>query len=508
MLKKSLLMAASAAIVTCGAIGAANAGELKLTLRDVNVNLSENPDNTKHTDTDWGAGGQGSSVDINGFAGPNGSVAPREGRSIDKGFIPVFKPDVGPNGFTFEHVVLADERMGGLTNPVGGFYEIDVFEVTGAATFSEVTRFDIEIGGSALPMFKEDVNCANAIRAGSDNIHSLSANTASGGQSIHVGEMTANCNVTVSQGGPSTLPDRAIGWVLPIETKACGELVVSMTVTRQDPVLGGQIVDTFSHIIQECKDSLEAKFAGEQVKIDYFTDFQSFLLGEFHEPSLWARIGELTLDIHHWLVDLKEENKSSHTNVFDVSDIARWRLTLQFGNLRGIKSVAIDGRQADVLDRVANEARFTLTNAELRSLFCLETADGFDKGQTDWGCVQSVKIHAFGPHDGNINNGPIDHQLVLVEVSELDLTPDTCSGAHCVKFFTPEEEGEGFMLAEPPQDGHQFWSVRLGRRQQLAGDQRLPRHGDPDRRHRRSQGPRHRTRTRLRRCDVRRDLQG
>lgn len=444
MWKKTFLTAASAAVITCGAFGVAHAGELKLKLRDVNIQGDE-PSDTQHTDTD------AAETDINGNFSPNGNVAPRDARSVDKPFD------------DSTHVYIAEERMGGVSNPIGGFYEIDVFEVTGAATFTQVTRFDISVGGSADPWFKEDVNCANAIRSGSDQVFSLSANNVGANGGITAGTNSASCNVTIQQGGNGLSPDRTIGWVLPIEIKNCvdgAELIVAMTVRREDPVTDEVTVDDIEHPIAVCKDSVKADFAGSDLKIDYFTDFRSFLVGEEHEPALYATVGRVFLDLHHTLVDLKEEDKNSHTNVFDVSDVASWDIVFGFDDLQGIKDMCIEGEFTDVcadqLDYVLDEVRFFLTNQEIRDLFGLETANGFDKGGKDEGFAADITLHAFGPNSSNPNNGPIDHQLVVVSSSEINLTPTACIPAHCVKFFSPEIEGEGRLIADLQKTGISF----------------------------------------------------
>ncbi|MEM8770370.1 MAG: hypothetical protein AAGD92_01860 [Pseudomonadota bacterium] len=460
MLKKTLLTTASVVVASCGVIGAAQAGELKLKLRDVNIKEIDDgeidPDFTLHTDTDGNGG-----IDANGFAGPNGNVAPRNARSIDK----PFAAKAGELAAT--QVVLAEERMGGESNPIGGFYEIDVFEVTGAATFTEVTRFDISLDGDIDAWFKEDVNCANAIRAGSDNVHSVSANTAAGGQPILAGENIANCNVTIQQGGNGLLPDSTIGWVLPIEVKNCvdgAELIISMVVTRQDPVTGGTIVDDISHPVAVCKDSLKAEFAFNPVKIDYFTDFTSFLVDpdweddvEEHVATFYADVGGMFVDLHHNLVDLKEEDKSSQTNVFDVSDIASLDLVVQFDDpeLIGIKEVELDGAPG-VINRTDGTVTWDFNNAQIQDIFGLSPADGEDKGEKDLGDLVLFTVHAFGPESSNPFNGPIKHQDARVLTADFNLTPDTCFGFHCVKFFTPESEGDGQQVAELNKTGITF----------------------------------------------------
>ena len=464
MFKKTLLTTASVVVATCGAITAADAGQLKLRLIDVNVNTTPDPSASMHIDKDL-------HVDANGSSGPNGTGYPLGTRSIDKGFVDEVKPEG-----VFSHVVIADERMGGVDNPIGGFYEIDVFEVTGGASLGETARFDISLEGDADAWFKKDVNCNNAIRAGSDDIHSVSATTAVGGQSIKAGEREANCFVNLADGEGASVPDTAVGWLLPIETKECGDLVVKIVVTRDQGNAGSLVTET-SHRIQTCEDSLKSQWGYFPVKIDYFADFRSFLIDpnyydgkEEHVASLWAHTGAVRFDIHRFLVDLKENNKESHTNVFDLNDIDHYELVVSFEDLTGISKVELyngDRWEFATLDYVANTASWHLSRSEVGAQFCLETANGHDKGTKDRGCLNWIKIHAFGPKSNDPNNGPIDHQIAVVTESEFYLTPDECSGDHCVKFFSPELEGIGEQVAHLNKTGIVFgpfdWVTEPGR---------------------------------------------
>ena len=466
MLKKTLLTTASVVVATCGAISlgsTAAAGDLKLRLHDVNVKCELDTDYTLHSDKDC-------NPDVNNSDGPQGQITPVGARSIDKGF--AYFPDK-PD---FTHAVLADERMGGADNPVGGLYEIDIYEISEGSTFvSDFTRFDIFLEGSALPMFKEDLNCVNALRAGSDSIHSLAAATAAGGQKILTGETEANCLVNTQEGQAGLSPDTAVGFALPIETKACGDLTVRVIASDPD---GFVATRETAHTIQTCEDSIESKFAYYPVKIDYAADFRSFLVDpnvydgrEEHVSTLWAHVGWLKFNINHFLVDLKESNKNLHTNVFDVSDIAGYDLVVAFENLRGIEEVEICNYaycSSGTLDRDTNTVSWSLNNTDVRNQFCLETANGFNKGETDYGCLNWVKIHAWGDKSHNYpEDGPIDHQIAVIAKSEFHLTPDNCTGAHCVKFFTPEEEGVGEQIAQLDKTGIVFgpfdWSTDAGR---------------------------------------------
>ena len=454
MFKKTLLATASVVVATCGAITAAQAGQLKVRLHDVNLS-DPYSDRSKHFDRNYDG-----PYDINGSPGPaagNPNI-PTGDRSIDKGFR-VEKKTVGSSVIDFAHVVIADERVITPETPASGLYEIDLFEVAGLATFTEQMRIDIRLLGDADPMWKEDLNCAAVLRPGSDNVHSVSAAaTADPDGGIQEGLTTASCFVTTTTTTTGVVGDSALGFALPINSKACGDLIVEITATRLF-VDGSTSVDTSSHIIQECEDSLKADSGFYPVKIDYFADFRSFLIDpdphddkDVHIARLWAETGAIKFDIHHFLTDLKEANKESEENVFDVTDIEAYRLTVAFEDLTGIETVKLGGMPADVIDRVENTVSWSFDQNDLRSKFCLDYWDG-TKGSKDEGCYVWFSVHAYGPKSGNPNNGPIDHQDAFIVVSEFVLTDGENNNVHPVPFFEVEEELVGAKVAQLDKTG-------------------------------------------------------
>ncbi len=475
-MKKLLLNAATVAFVACGAVSTAQAGELKLRLHNVNtfdVDSSTSEESTIHID-------RNDAVDLNGFSGPQGEAAPTGKYSVDKGEI--FKTTiVGGEAVESSAAVIAEERFRSDSHALGGIFEVDIFEITGGATFSGFATFDIEIGGSSDPWFKEDVNCVNALRAGSDNVESQASFTSTGGQSIIAGENNAQCVVQVTEGAAGVFGDRAIGWALPIAMKDCGDLIVSMDITRQDPVSGAPNTVNVSHTIAVCEDSLDfsVEFGGS--KIDYFTDFKSFLEpidDEPHVATLYADIGAVYASLYQNRVWLKAD-KADDNGVVDYRDIDNLFVDIEFEDLTGIEDVQIDGRSADVLDRINNVAAFVFSTAEVRDLFGIVdqlNGDGdFIKGAHVEGPKLPVTIHAFGPSvsKSTPGQGPIDHQEVILARAEFDLRPQKedgvdsgldCTGTAgdggdvhdlgCVK-FTPEIEGP-YTLAGLDKTGVNF----------------------------------------------------
>lgn len=470
MIKKYALAAATAAVATGGIMSAAQAGELKLALRNVNV-YQESPSEVEHIDEDNGP-------DLNGATGPQGADSgfPTGLRSIDKGFINKVT-DIDGTLVNTSHVAVARERManegdlvvnGTSFDGVGGRYEVDVFEITGGATFNGAVRFDIRLTGSANPVFKENVNCVNALRAGSDNIHSQSAATAASGVPIRAGNTEANCNVFVTESGglngegEPIRADRAIGWWLPILSQDCGDLIVEMDVTRIDPFEGPSTV-TISHLIQTCKDSIKVDVNADGTKVDYYTDFKTFLTVGDHEPTLWDDIGEIGVMFHQNLVDLKAEDpKENAEAIFEISDVEGAQLVLQFDDLQGIESVEIRDADDDefrvarriagadyFLDSDTNTAVFNFDHDDLLDIFGLETVlnedDEFVKGgksgatfDPDTGFAV-VSIHAFNVGDKvSLGVGAIDHQIITVSSFQFFLTPNSCIPAHCAKFTDPD----------------------------------------------------------------------
>lgn len=165
MFKTKLMTTASAVVVATGALSlgtmSAQAGQLKIEMADVNIQCQEV--DTLHKDVNC------EEVDINGFANPNTS-GPTGKRSIDKGWISIVK-ETG----TFNHVAVADEREINENTPASGLYEVNLFEIEDGSTFTPTIRVEIQLSGSGDPWFKEDANCIDVLRAGSDNVFSRAA---------------------------------------------------------------------------------------------------------------------------------------------------------------------------------------------------------------------------------------------------------------------------------------------------------------------------------------------
>ena len=460
MLKKKLLTTASAVVVACGAMsiaaGSAQAGQLKVRMTDVNIQCYEGPGDqdvpvvlseTQHFDRDC------YETDVNGNIGPN--TGPTNHRSIDKGFVDIIKPEG-----TFSHIAIADEREINEVTPASGLFEVDLFEIESGSTFTDTVKIEINLSGDSDPWFKEDANCSDVIRAGSDNVFSEAAYKASldiePDGAIQADKNRAVCYVDVTRDNP-VAPDSAIGFALPIKMKHCGDMVIELAVTR----LANSGVDlgteTTSHQFVECRDSLQSDSGYYPTKIDYFHNFRTFLVDpnphdefEIHEPSLWSTTGALHFDIWHYLTDLKYEfgdNKTAEQNVFDVSDIDSYHLTVQFDDLTGISSFELGGMPGE-LDRYENTASWYLNEEQFASKFCLGDSERV-KGSGDRGCTVPFTIHAYGKDYYGDYWGPIDHQELVITKSKFYFDDyETNNQPHPVPFLAYETEQEGAVVGQ------------------------------------------------------------
>ncbi len=449
MFKKKLMTTASAVVVACGAMtiaaGSAQAGQLKVKMADVNIQCNDYEVHTQHFDTDCYG------VDVNGNVGPN--QGPTEHRSIDKGFIDIIKPEG-----TFSHIAIADEREINEVTPASGLFEVDLFEIEDGATFTPTIKVEINLSGDSDPWFKEDQNCIDVLRAGTDNVFSQSAFKddlavePDGG--IQADKNRAVCYIRTTESG-ATAPDSAIGFALPIKMKHCGDMFIELTVTRFIEGVGPIGTETTSHQFVECRDSLHSDSGYYPTKIDYFHNFRTFLVDpnphdniEVHEPSLWATTGALHFDIWHYLTDLKYEfgdNKTAEENVFDVSDIDSYELVVQFDDLTGIEGFALGGMYAS-LNRVNNTASWYLTEEQFASKFCLGDSERI-KGSGDYGCTQPFTIHAYGKDYYGDYWGPIDHQELVITKSKFYFDDyETNNQPHPVPFLAYETEQEGALV--------------------------------------------------------------
>jgi|GEM_PF-4012234 len=467
MLKTKLMTTASAVVVATGALSlgtmSAQAGQLKVEMADVNIQCQEI--DTLHKDVNC------SEVDINGFANPN-TAGPTGKRSIDKGWIHVVK-ETG----TFSHVAVADEREINENTPASGLYEVNLFEIESGSTFTPTIRVEIQLSGDADPWFKEDANCIDVLRAGSDNVFSRAAFKPSAEQdadgAIQADKNRAVCFISTTQTG-SAAADSAIGFALPIKTKACGDMVIDMTVTRFVEGVGETGTETTGHLFQECKDSIDSYSGYYPTKVDYLSDFRSFLVDpnphddvEVHKASLWANTGFLQFDIHHNLTDLKWEGKGDEENVFDVSDIDTYYLEVQFDDLTGIKDFKLGGPggMPGYLDRDNNVVYWELDEHQFAEKFCLGDTDNA-KGTTDEGCGQEFHLVAYGPKDGSIYNGPIDHQELIISQSRIYFDDYETDGLHPAPFLAYEDEQVGAVVGHILKTGINFgpfdWSTSVG----------------------------------------------
>ena len=438
MLKKTLLAAASVAAVS---IGAASAGELKVRLINVNTGAGD------HTDTN-----------VEGCPGN-----PLLGLTNCTGKVTVEKPFVDTDGDGVDNAVeIAAERfVDDVLHPVQGHFEVEIYDITGEPSLRDPSTVIIEVGGTAMPFWKEDLSFPQIVRPGSDGIFSAVAEPISG-DLIERGRTTASAILT-----PSTengiLIENAIGFVLPLEFNKCdaGQTVdVTITVVSDIPG-GGANTRSDTTTIAVCGDSLVSGLVFNEIKVDYATDFKSWLIDpnpsddvEEHVASRFAEFGMVAVSLEANLVDLKAPI-GDPVGIFGIEDIEYYTLELTFEDLTGIKTARLDGVEPVEINRAEQTVRWVLAGGDLAAVFPNIAAGGVMKGDeiTDSAIIE---LEAFGPGkpkfeevpDGKggtttvaTGAGAIDHQQVDVTINQFKLTPEKDLTKTAIEFsikFDPE----------------------------------------------------------------------
>ena len=446
MMKKILMTATAAAAMSFGVAGAANAGELQLELRNVNIGDAD------HTDTNIGFETlcDGSLV--------FGLTACTFEQTVEAPF-----PGL-PNA------VWAIERfVDALNHPIEGHFEVDLNDDTDLPSIRENSTISITLSGTANPTWKDNFSVPELIRPGSDSIFSSAAepieNVVEGGTTASFiftpGDTVTENPVT---GDIVTLNAReeAVGFLLPIQVTTCGNVDVTITVTTTAAVAGGTGGATQTNersattTILDCNGSVAPKIAEGGAKIDYREDFKSFsVLNEStgaHDQTTEIVIGELGLTTLANLVDLKAPKNPDNDNliqeaIFDArSDIAQIDFDLVFDSLLGIKYIMLGDR---VTHRVTGDeylsgiVSFSLDNGDLRSLLpdVTRRIRTMDKGDMNMDTFP-VKLIAFpagersGPKEIEVEKGVfqpsgigiIEHQDVRVANIDVTFDPEKQSG--------------------------------------------------------------------------------
>ena len=511
MLKKSLMAAVSVAAIIAAP---AHAGELKAEIDDVNSLNDVRP-----------------GEDFNSF-GQSCDVADGLRQDVRCGFTSGVTIDSTEHWSIGDHptvptVIFANERFVGPEHPVEAHYEVNLYDSDDIFTDEVETKISI-VGG----YFKKAFSPNQIVRPGSDERYSETA----------FGFGLTPAGATESEFVINTdVPESAIGFILPLkfdDPEDC-ELTVQFDVSRQ--VAGTPFFQTTDPLLLAvCEDSISSDTEIKDVHVDYRQSFKGFLIParmlfdetgdtaileseEFRRgkpvfyQSEWANIGSIGLWLDNNLVDPKTPiiNQSPILDrYFEVSDISRWDIELQFENLVGIKSVELISKRGRVsvygdLDYDANTASFGLTqsNGGLRlinnSRDCAATVEelyheGHGGGGLSEHCYVHIRIHAWGegrldesalkyfpegsmlagdeydPGDGKTIlvpipgtkgekrpiqvNGAIQHQEIYLSRSEATLSPnhDENPDPTIVKFDTPIKLSEGDQVGKLKVNGQVF----------------------------------------------------
>ncbi|MEO1150189.1 MAG: hypothetical protein AAFW83_04280 [Pseudomonadota bacterium] len=438
MKKLSLLAAASVLVMST----AAHAGQLELKLKNINGNGNTAADDS--IDTTTGV----TTIDRPGFI-------IRETQTANP-LHPDLPPIVTVGKIKSTGAAVANERVISEEHPFEAHFELNATRIDAD---SELVEFlpdefllQLEVGGAT---FKTALNGEDLIRNGMMGEGNLDADILANTGGL--GESYAEVSV-VNQRDNGRQTD--FGLLLPLMITG-GDTDI---LTPCDPVqvqvqafatvgFGGPAAlgAPDSITIMTCEPSFGFTFGAKEAKINFQTDFKSFLTSE-HDPVQSLTVGSINLSIWNNLFDPKADPESLD-RIVDSTDIVSHEMVLQFEDLTGIESV--DLVDADVygaviatatLDRAAGTATFVVTPEDYE--FIAETrVEDIDHDNSDEDVMVEenvaawVQLTAFEPGTpkfvkedvvddkgvvvGSIKvptgAGAIDHQVISIASNTLNL---------------------------------------------------------------------------------------
>ncbi|MEL7015298.1 MAG: hypothetical protein AAFX98_00490 [Pseudomonadota bacterium] len=438
MKKLSLLAAASVLVMST----AANAGQLELKLKNINGNGNTAADDS--IDTATGV----TTIDRPGFI-------IRETQTANP-LHPDLPPIVTVGKIKSTGAAVADERIISEEHPFEAHFELNATRID---PDSELVEFlpdefllQLEVGGAT---FKTALNGEDLIRNGMMGEGNLDADILANTGGL--GESYAEVSV-VNQRDNGRQTD--FGLLLPLlitggDTDiltSCDDVQVQVqafaTVGFGGPAALGA-PDTIT--IMTCEPSFGFTFGAKEAKIDFQTDFKSFLTPQ-HDPVQSLTVGSINLSIWNNLFDPKADPESLD-RIVDSTDIESHEMVLQFEDLTGIESVDLvssDGYGGVIatatLDRAAGTATFVVTPHDYE--FIAETRvedidhdDSDEKVMVEENASAWVQLTAFEPGTpkfikedvlddkgvvvGTIKvptgAGAIDHQVISIASNTLNL---------------------------------------------------------------------------------------
>ncbi|MDZ7628380.1 MAG: hypothetical protein U5J99_08225 [Parvularculaceae bacterium] len=351
---KSTLLVGCAVLLSAGA---AQAGELQLTARNVN---NVNPATGVPTagavemDTDWVA-------------------------------VPQF-PDTDQVTVESEDIVLSAARdfAGGKFMPA--HWEVNLDDkipslniVPGNANV--IVR--IALSGSSNPTWKQSFSPAEIVRAGGDNVNSQGAF----GSLVAAGGNTATFSFDAAEGGETD-----IGFVLPVALNDCGDFIV--TVTLSDPDLPGAD-RTATETLATCgpDSAFISNFVSpKDLKVDYALNnpFELFLVedgrsGKGIELSDREDFGIIDFKVKNALFTLKAKSSDPSRRYVDAREIEDYTITFDFKDTSGLAGIRVFGTPGNTCPgtlytpNASNQIVIFMTGAQVIDCFGL---DGTDVGET------------------------------------------------------------------------------------------------------------------------------
>jgi len=306
-------------------------------------------------------------MDMNGIAGPTGTLN-----------------QDNPDEVTVEEpLFFTNHRDISDVKPMRMHVEIEAYDIEGLPTFSgdEIYLVEINLLGSANPVFKTDISQAAIVRPGTDAEFSEAAEGFPAGDIIHTGDNSTQFFLT-----PAEVSETAIGFVLPVELQACGDFDVEISFTTfVGNLQNTRTVSTANKVnrVASCVGPAftATAFTPDDLLVDVGTvsdPFELFLIpdgisGKGFQTVNMVEFGLVNMSIRNYVFNPKEKNEDNGGDVqerlVDVTDIATYTLQYTFeGGLDGIGSLEMVGcgEQAFLS---GNTATWTLTGAEVQSCF-------------------------------------------------------------------------------------------------------------------------------------------
>ena len=421
-MKKTLLLAAASVLT----IGAANASELEVKLKNVNGLAA-------------GGGAPGldeptgeATIDRVDYLRRNVNINAGDPHLAPEFVIQKIKPGPTEGG-----AAVAIERVISVDHPYEAHFEVNVTPSNATAPMMEQFIVNVNLNNAVFKLPRsgatpslQDVIARAGMMPGEDS-YSAFVQFGDEGESSLRAEFAGD-------GNPATV-NTDFGMILPLRITSCGE--VSADITVDFPLaVGFTTLGPDTVVLQTCEDSLQAVFKDQPtVKVDFQKDFKGFL-DVNHDPIAdmeFVSIGSFHQEIWYNIFDPKANygfpnGGGDEDRRIDETDIANHEVVLTFPNgLTGIKAVgAYDketGQQIAVADRglgtingkngavvvddgnggiVGNTVTF---NVDPSSLVCVPVADpgedlNHDGDTSDEelvppGCKYGVefRVAAFGP---------------------------------------------------------------------------------------------------------------